>query len=76
MVRSQLGKSTFREIKSSLGRFMAILAIIGLGVGFFAGLKIARQAMVATVGDYLEEHNFYDYRLLSTLALSRSLWTT
>ena len=71
MVRSQLGKSTFREIKSSLGRFMAILAIIGLGVGFFAGLKIARQAMVATVGDYLEEHNFYDYRLLSTLGFEQ-----
>ena len=71
MVRSQLGKSTFREIKSSLGRFMAILAIIGLGVGFFAGLKIARQAMVATVGNYLEEHNFYDYRLLSTLGFEQ-----
>ena len=71
MVRSQLGKSTLREIKSSLGRFMAILAIIGLGVGFFAGLKIARQAMVATVGDYLEEHNFYDYRLLSTLGFEQ-----
>lgn len=71
MVRSQLGKSTFREIRSSLGRFMAILAIIGLGVGFFAGLKIAKQAMVTTVDDYLEEHEFYDYRLLSTLGFEQ-----
>ena len=71
MVRSQLNKSTFREIKSSLGRFMAILAIIGLGVGFFAGLKVAKQAMVATVGDYLSQHSFYDYRVLSTLGFEQ-----
>ena len=34
-------KSTFREIKESLGRFLAILAIVALGVGFFAGLNTA-----------------------------------
>ncbi len=60
-------KSTFREIKSSLGRFLAIFAIIALGVGFFAGLKVARGSMLDTVKDYLDEHAFYDFRLLSTL---------
>ena len=71
MVKSQLTKSTFREIRSSLGRFMAILAIIGLGVGFFAGLKVAKGAMVATVEGYLWEHEFYDYRLLSTMGFEQ-----
>ncbi len=28
-------KTAFREIKTSLGRYLAILAIIALGVGFF-----------------------------------------
>lgn len=72
MVRSRLTKSTFREIKSSFGRFMAILAIIGLGVGFFAGLKVAKQAMVSTVEDYLDAHEFYDYRLLSTMGFDQA----
>lgn len=63
----EIRKSTFREIKSSLGRFMAIFAIIALGVGFFAGLKVTRDAMVLTVKDYLDNHAFYDFRLLSTL---------
>ncbi len=63
----EIRKSTFREIKSSLGRFMAIFSIIALGVGFFAGLKVTRDAMVFTVKDYLDEHGFYDLRLLSTL---------
>lgn len=64
-------KSTFREIKSSLGRFCAILAIVALGVGFFAGLKVAKAAMVRTTGQYLEEQGFYDYRLLSTLGFEQ-----
>lgn len=72
MVKSQLGRSTLREIKSSLGRFLAILAIIGLGVGFFAGLKVAKEAMVTTVEEYLDDHTFYDYRLLSTLGFDRA----
>ncbi len=63
----ELFKSTFREIKSSFGRFFAIFAIIALGVGFFSGLKVTRNAMVKTVKSYLDNHAFYDFRLLSTL---------
>lgn len=66
-MRSSIWKSTFREIRESFGRFFAILAIIALGVGFFAGLKVTRTAMIATTEKYLEEQQFYDYRLLSTM---------
>lgn len=59
-------KTILREIKQSFGRFFAILAIIALGVGFFAGLKVTRTAMVETVQKYWEDSNFYDFRLLST----------
>lgn len=60
-------KSIFREIKSSLGRYLAILLIIALGVGFFAGLKVTDQAMIQTANDYLQGLHFYDYRLISTI---------
>ena len=66
-----IGKSTFREIKSSFGRFLAIFAIIALGVGFFAGLKVTKQGMMATVQDYLDRHAFFDYRLLSTMGFEQ-----
>lgn len=59
-------KTTYREIKSSFGRFFAIFAIVALGVGFFAGLKVTKSAMTAVVKDYLDSHGFYDLRLLST----------
>lgn len=46
---------------------MAIFAIIALGVGFFAGLKVSKTAMVTTVKKYLDVQAFYDFRLLSTM---------
>ena len=65
-----LKKSIFRTIKSSLGRYLAILAIIALGVGFFAGLRITEDTMHKTADTYLDELNLYDFRLVSTLGLT------
>ncbi len=61
-----LFRSTLREIKQSFGRFLAILLITALGVGFYAGLKVADTAMLTTMEAYLYAQNFYDYRILST----------
>lgn len=70
-MKSTIWKSTFREIRQSLGRFMAILAIVALGVGFFAGLKITQTAMVRTTEDYFQETDFFDYHLLSNVGFSK-----
>ena len=69
-MRSGMSKMTVREIKSTFGRWIAIFAIVALGVGFFSGLRITRPAMVHTTNEYLREHDFYDFRLLSTLGLT------
>lgn len=66
-MKSNMWKSTFREIKQSFGRFMAIFAIIALGVSLFSGLKVLQPAMVKTTDTYLKEQQFYNYRLVSTL---------
>ena len=63
-------KSVFRGIRKSLGRYLAILAIIALGCGFFSGLRICRNAMVKTGDDYLSRLHFYDFRLISALGLT------
>lgn len=59
--------SLFREIKDTFGRFLALLLIIALGVGFFAGLKVTDPAMRKSMQEYLTNQNFYDYRLISSL---------
>ena len=54
-MKSMMARTTLREIKQSLGRFLAIFAIVCLGVGLFAGLKITRQVMVRSADNYLKE---------------------
>ena len=66
-MKSMMVKTTLREIKQSLGRYLAILAIVALGVGFFSGLKVTMDSMVVSADNYLSEAQLFDYRLLSTL---------
>ena len=65
-------KLTMRQIRSSLGRFLAIAAIVALGVGFFCGLRLTKTAMVHTLDDYAETHQMYDFRLVSTLGFDET----
>ena len=64
-------KMTIREIKGSLGRYLAILAIVTLGVGLYSGLKITKPAMILVENTYLREQNFFDFRLLSTIGFTQ-----
>lgn len=68
-MKSSMVKSTLREIKGSFGRWFAIMAIAALGVGFFSGLKVCKAAFTETGNQYLDNHKFYDFQLLSTLGL-------
>lgn len=65
-------KLTMRQIRSSLGRFLAIAAIVALGVGFFCGLRLTKTAMVHTLDDYAEAHWMYDFRLVSTVGFDET----
>lgn len=66
-MKTMMIKTTLREIKQSFGRYIAIFAIIALGVAFFAGLKVTKSVMVHSADNYLSEAEFFDYRLLCTL---------
>lgn len=66
-MKAAMIKTTLREIRDSLGRYMAILAIVALGVGFFVGLKVTTPDMLASASAYLEENDLYDLRLISTV---------
>lgn len=59
-------KNILRTIRRSLGRYMAIFAIIALGVGFFTGLKASKPDMMKTGQDYIKNQSLYDFRLIST----------
>lgn len=69
-MKPSIFKLTFRSIRAFPGRYIALLLIVFLSVGFFSGLKVTKDAMANTCGDYLSEQQFYDYRLFSTLGFS------
>lgn len=60
-------KNTFREIKNTKARFISIMAIIALGVGFFAGIKATVPSMYNLARTYTDEQELMDYRLVSTV---------
>lgn len=63
-------KNTFREIANSKARFISILAIIALGVGFFAGIKATVPSMYNMADEYYSQSQLMDYRLVSTVGFS------
>lgn len=66
-MKSAMKKTSFREIRHSLGRYLAIFFIVALGVIMFAGLRVCREDMVATADKYFDRTKFYDYRIISTI---------
>ena len=63
------GRAAWREIKRHPGRYLAILAIVALGVGFYAGLFVIEDAMLRTTDQYITQYNLYDFSVSSSLGL-------
>ena len=66
MAKSVYAKNIKRTIFGSLGRYVAILAIIAIGVGFFVGVKNTKASMIQTCDKYVNEFDLYDFKLIST----------
>lgn len=70
MGKSSVLKLTWRTIRTFFGRYMALLLIVALSAGFFAGLKVTKEAMANTGDKFLKEQRFYDFRLYCTLGFT------
>lgn len=70
MKMSTYFKDVFRELKKSLGRFIAILSLVAIGTGFFVGIKAAAPSFKKQASDYFEQHNLMDYKIQSKLGLA------
>ena len=64
-------KNLTQSILKSLGRYIAIIAIIALGAGIFVGLRTTKIDMIATGQSYLDQQNTFDLRLLNTYGWSQ-----
>ncbi|MEG1408934.1 MAG: FtsX-like permease family protein [Terrisporobacter sp.] len=69
-MKKALNKDFIRDILSSKGRFISIVAIVALGVAFFTGVKSSPIVMKNSSDKYYDDYNLMDVKLLSTLGLT------
>ena len=70
-MKKALMKDSIKEIKNTYKRFLSILLMAFLGVGFFAGIKATSPDMVNTIDKFYKDQNVYDVQVISTLGLTR-----
>ena len=64
--------SSFRNMTQSSKRFISLLFMALLGVGFYAGISSTSQDMLSTLDTYLDQSNAHDLQIQSTLGLSKA----
>lgn len=65
-MKKTVWKDIFKEIRRSMGRFLAIFAISAIGVAFFAGVTATSEDMLYSADAYFDEYNLMDLYILST----------
>ncbi len=72
MNKKALWKDIWREVWKTKSRFFSILALIMLGVAFFAGLKATGPNMLLTADQYYTDYNLTDDIVQSTYGLDET----
>ena len=70
-MKKALLKDTIKEITHNFKRFISIMLIVLLGVGFFVGIKSASPDMKQTLDQYFDMQNVMDIEVISTLGITK-----
>lgn len=65
-------KGLVRGIKQNFGRFISIIAIVALGIGFLIGLLSTTPDLHYSISNYYKKYNVADVNLKSTVGFSKS----
>lgn len=68
-MKKMLFRNTLRSVKNTKSRFIAIMAIIAIGSGFFAGVKSSGPDMKLSAEDYLHKQALDDFHIVSELGM-------
>lgn len=69
-MKKSLIKNNFKEIIKTRRRFISIMVMAFLGVGFFAGLTASSPDMLDSLDSYTDKNNMHDISIISTLGLT------
>lgn len=70
MKRSQR-KDFIRELRHSLNRYLSIMAIMALGVAFYAGVRSAEPDMKLLANQFFNAQDYMDLRVIGTMGLTQ-----
>lgn len=63
-------KLMLRDMRGTISRFLSIMGIVALGVGFLTGLIATTPDMQYSMGSWYREHNVHDINIKSTLGIT------
>lgn len=69
MVINLLFKNALMKVKKSYGRFLSLIIIIAVGIGFFAGIRASSPNIIDSVHTYYENNYFMDFKIVSSMGL-------
>ncbi|MCI9246525.1 MAG: ABC transporter permease [Clostridia bacterium] len=70
-MKKALMKDTVKEITNTFKRFISLMLIVLLGVGFFAGIRVTSPDMRNTLDKTFDEYEAMDIQVLSTLGITK-----
>lgn len=71
-MKNKLLKHIFMKIKDNYKRFLSLLCMALLGVGFYAGIQAASPNILKTLDTFYDENNVYDIEVVSNLGLTKA----
>ncbi len=69
-MKNRILTNSLRQIKKSYKRFISLLLMSLLGVGFFVGIQLTSPDMLKTLDNYLDETSYYDLEIISNYGLT------
>ena len=70
-MKNRIITNSLRSIKNSFSRFIPLLIMSFLGVFVYAGLNATKPDMINALDNFLDSHNVYDFKIISTLGLTK-----
>lgn len=69
-MQNRIFTNSLRQVKKSYKRFISLLLMSLLGVGFFVGIQLTSPDMLKTLDNYLDATDYYDLEIISNYGLT------
>ena len=69
-MKNKLLLNSIRKIRKNYKRFLSLLFMSFLGVGFYTGIQATSPSMIKTLDEFYDEVNMHDIEVVSNVGLT------